>query len=256
LRVIAALWHAASDSGEAPSEVHEAMSQPAWKAALIGSRLLLRRLSFDMASGLTEDVRQAGHEGEPRLIAGLPVVRQTRREGMKNPLRWPSPATVISIVALIVALGGTAIAGGVLNKKKVKTIAANVANGEITKRAPGLSVASAKDADKLGGQPASFYAPATTLRTGLINANGTVDAAHSDGVTSGNVTSPAAGIYCFNGLSPAPRSMVASIAGGTAGIQTQVAYAPAGLCTGSQFSVGTFTDANAAVADAFTVFIH
>ena len=181
---------------------------------------------------------------------------------MKKSLQRPSPATAISIVALIVALCGTAIAGGVLNKKKVKKISANVANGEITKRAPGLSVASAKNADSakdannLGGQPASFYAPATTLRTGLINANGTVDAAHSDGVSSANVTSPAPGIYCFNGLSPAPRSVVASIAGGTAGIQTQVAYAPAGLCTGSQFSVGTFNDANSAIADAFTVFIH
>ena len=33
-----------------------------------------------------------------------------------------SPATIIAMVALIVALGGTAVAGGVLNKKKVNTI--------------------------------------------------------------------------------------------------------------------------------------
>jgi hypothetical protein len=46
---------------------------------------------------------------------------------------------VIAIVALIAALGGTAIAGGVLNKKKVNKI--------VTNRAPGLSVSHAKTAD-------------------------------------------------------------------------------------------------------------
>jgi hypothetical protein len=62
---------------------------------------------------------------------------------MKRVLRRPSPAMVIAIVALIAALGGTAIAGGVINKKKAK----NIANNAITQRAPGLSVASAKNAD-------------------------------------------------------------------------------------------------------------
>jgi hypothetical protein len=62
---------------------------------------------------------------------------------MKRVLRRPSPAMVIAIVALIAALGGTAIAGGVINKKKAK----NIANNVVTQRAPGLSVASAKSAD-------------------------------------------------------------------------------------------------------------
>jgi hypothetical protein len=46
---------------------------------------------------------------------------------------------IVAVAALIVALGGTAIAGGVLNKKKVNRI--------INNRAPGLSVGSAKHAD-------------------------------------------------------------------------------------------------------------
>jgi hypothetical protein len=58
----------------------------------------------------------------------------------KLKLARPSPAMIVAIVALIVALGGTAIAGGVLNKKKVNKIISN--------RAAGLSVASAKRADK------------------------------------------------------------------------------------------------------------
>jgi hypothetical protein len=58
---------------------------------------------------------------------------------MKKVFVRPSPAMGVAIVALIVALGGTAIAGGVLNKKKVNKI--------ITNRAPGLSVSHAKTAD-------------------------------------------------------------------------------------------------------------
>jgi hypothetical protein len=64
----------------------------------------------------------------------------------------PSPAMIVAVVALIAAIGGTAVAGGVLNKKKVNKIISN--------RAPGLDVKSAKkadDADKLGGIAASGY---------------------------------------------------------------------------------------------------
>lgn len=90
--------------------------------------------------------------------------------------RRPSPATVISIVALIVALAGTAVAGGVLNKKKVNKI--------ITNRAPGLDVAHAKsadsaksadtakradvatDADKVGGQGLQSISIARSVNPG------------------------------------------------------------------------------------------
>jgi hypothetical protein len=67
----------------------------------------------------------------------------------------PSPAMIVAALALIVALGGTAVAGGVLNKKKVNKIISN--------RAPGLDVKSAKtadsakNADSLGGLTADRY---------------------------------------------------------------------------------------------------
>jgi hypothetical protein len=61
---------------------------------------------------------------------------------MKRVFRRPSPAMVIAIVALIAALGGTAVAGGFTTKKKVNNI--------ITNRAPGLSVSNAKTADTAG----------------------------------------------------------------------------------------------------------
>ena len=74
-----------------------------------------------------------------------------------------SPATVIAMVALIVALGGTAVAGGVLNKKKVNKI--------INNRAPGLSVLKAKTADSAGTAKADNVFGATANDGGSIIAS-------------------------------------------------------------------------------------
>jgi hypothetical protein len=67
--------------------------------------------------------------------------------------KWrPSPAFAVAILALLAATMGTAVAGpgastSAISKKKVTRIAATVANQEIDKRAPGLSVASANTAN-------------------------------------------------------------------------------------------------------------
>ncbi|HEY6636421.1 MAG TPA: hypothetical protein VIZ61_01950 [Solirubrobacterales bacterium] len=107
---------------------------------------------------------------------------------MKRVFRRPSPAMVIAIVALIAALGGTAIGASFVTKKQTKKIAKN----QVKKLAPGLSVASAKkadDADKLGGAGAAAYqtAAASDLRSdtnALTTSNETV--------LSANITLPAA----------------------------------------------------------------
>lgn len=172
----------------------------------------------------------------------------------------PSPAMAVAIIALIFAVTGTAAAGvatiSVLSKKEKKQTR-NIAKDEINKAAPGLSVA---DSAKLGGQAASFYLPATGLRTATVAGNGTVDAAHSDGVSQGNVSRAAAGLYCISGLSPAPRSIVGSLEeGGTAiaGIHVEARIAPgAGLCAGSQADVAINDDSNSFHDRAFTVFLH
>ena len=76
-------------------------------------------------------------------------------------LKRPSPALVISVLALVAALVVPAYAA--LNKKDKKTVK-NIANTEITKRAPGLAVASANNANTAGnantvdGQNASDFA--------------------------------------------------------------------------------------------------
>jgi hypothetical protein len=81
--------------------------------------------------------------------------------------RKPSPAMVISIVALVFAVAGTSLAGvatiSVLSKKEKKQTR-NIAKDEINKAAPGLSVASATNAqnaanaDALGGAAAGNFA--------------------------------------------------------------------------------------------------
>lgn len=64
----------------------------------------------------------------------------------------PSPSMVVAIIALVFAVAGTAVASvatiSVLTKKEKKQTR-NIAQQEITKAAPGLSVA---NADKLSGQ--------------------------------------------------------------------------------------------------------
>src|SRR5262245_11477673 len=44
---------------------------------------------------------------------------------MKRVMRRPSPAMVVAILALLVAIGGTAVAGGILTKKSVKKLIDN-----------------------------------------------------------------------------------------------------------------------------------
>ena len=170
--------------------------------------------------------------------------------------KMPSPAMVVAIIALVFAVAGTAVASvatiSALTKKEKKQTR-NIADNEIAKKAPGLSVA---DSARLGGLPASSY----SLRTATIAGNGTVDAAHSDGVGQGNVSRVAAGLYCISGLSPAPRSIVGSLEeGGTAiaGIHVEARIAPgSGLCNGSQADVAINDDSNSFHDRAFTIFLH
>jgi hypothetical protein len=64
---------------------------------------------------------------------------------MKNLRRRPSPGTVFGLLALVIAVTGTAFAGplattSVLNKKERKQVR-KIAGGQVKKLAPGLAVA-------------------------------------------------------------------------------------------------------------------
>jgi hypothetical protein len=75
------------------------------------------------------------------MLARIEGVVMERLRGRK-----PSPAMVVSIIALVFALAGSAVAGvatiSVLSKKEKKQTR-NIADSEVNKLAPGLSVKSA-----------------------------------------------------------------------------------------------------------------
>ena len=103
----------------------------------------------------------------------------------------PSPALVIACIALFLAMGGVGYAAlKGKDKKKVRAIA----DQEITKQAPGLSVANAANAgnsDKLGGVSAADYQ--RFCSGGAIKATVVVDTTGSSNTSFTNVP----GFNCF-----------------------------------------------------------
>jgi len=77
----------------------------------------------------------------------------------------PSPAMLVAIVALVATLVGTAVAGVATTsrldkkeKKQIRKIARKLANQQITKRAPKLSVAAAGTATSAGAANSALTA--------------------------------------------------------------------------------------------------
>jgi hypothetical protein len=186
---------------------------------------------------------------------------------MFSRMRMPSPALVLAFVALFAALVGGALAAKKAPKNSVVSksikkfavknsdIAPNAVTGD--KVVEGSLDSPVPDSDKLGGQAASFYAPATILRTATIAANGTLDPAHSDGVSQANVSKPITGLYCIGGLSPAPRTAVATLTDGSApATRLVISYDPGGQCAGNQISVAPNDAANNILDKSFSIFIR
>lgn len=179
---------------------------------------------------------------------------------MKRRFRTPSPALVISLIALFVALGGTSYAAIALPKNSVGTkqlknnavTSAKIKNGAVTAakiNTTGLTVpnatnaATAANATELGGQPSSSFASSSAIRFVTIGADGTVVPGESSGVAQANVTHPMAGEYCINGLSPAPKAATISLTfGGEFGAQVFVQPSPALIyyCGGDQIGVAIY----------------
>jgi hypothetical protein len=83
----------------------------------------------------------------------------------------PSPAIVVAVLALVAGVTGAAVAQPAAKKAVTKKKVKKIADKEIKKLAPGLSVAnadtatnadSAANANALGGQPAGAYASKTS----------------------------------------------------------------------------------------------
>jgi hypothetical protein len=110
----------------------------------------------------------------------------------------PSPALVIGSIALILALGGGSFALATSDNSTDKKIAKKVADKQITKRAPGLSVKHATSADTAatlqGKGPGAFVQGTGSVIVGRLDAG--------FGSTTGNViTVPGVGILSLSNCS-------------------------------------------------------
>ena len=139
---------------------------------------------------------------------------------------------MIAMLALFLALGGTTYAASTALIRKNSVASPQVVNGslqtkDLSKKARkalkgnrgprglrGLTGAAGTPGtpgakgDK--GDTGSPGAPGTAVAYAHVLANGTVDAANSKNVATANIAHPAAGIYCFSGLSFTVHSVVTS----------------------------------------------
>lgn len=98
--------------------------------------------------------------------------------------RRPSPALAVSILALVVAVAGTAVAGpGKLNKREKKQTR-NIAAKQVKKLAAGLSVGSAKSADTAGSASTSAFATGAGFATNAGTAASATNATNATNATS------------------------------------------------------------------------
>ena len=183
---------------------------------------------------------------------------------MKNVLRRISPAMIIAMVALFVALSGTAVAttSALITGKQIKNSSitgADVKNKSLTARdfrgsvrgprGPRGLTGPAGPAGLQGpqGQAGANGAPGTAVAYARINADGTVDDANSKNIADANVTKPGTGTYCFVGLTFAVHavSVAPDSYGPTDGVLVNPTFhgaPPYGLC-GSNPRVRTTTAA-------------
>jgi hypothetical protein len=162
---------------------------------------------------------------------------------MKRVLRRPSPAMVVAIVALIAALGGTAIGAAFVTKKQSKKIAAN----QVNKLAPGLSVASAKSADSAKHADSATAADSAKKVDNIlavkVAANGTLEFT-AQGGTSVQAHTGGSGLYGV--LFPRDISNCAIVPGGQAGGREINAFQ-----SGANNRVGVLTFNSAGAASDF-----
>jgi hypothetical protein len=112
----------------------------------------------------------------------------------------PAPM-IVTVFALSFVLPDSAVAETDTVAKAISPARVRrIVNQQINKRAPELSVGSAVSAQT--ANTANTASSANPVLFARVAADGTVDPANSQGVTSANVTkpSPAGGIYCFSGL--------------------------------------------------------
>jgi hypothetical protein len=192
---------------------------------------------------------------------------------MKRP-RLSYANVMATIAVFLVLAGGAAYAASHLPKNSVGTkqlkknsvATAKIKNGAVTGAKIDLSTlgtvpsaVNAGNANTVGGQPASAFALSTAIRSVTIDSNGNVVSSESDGVTQANVHQEFPGSFCFDGLRPAPKTVVGSLSGGgdfETEIFTTVSPPPGYLCEGFQIGVFTPGGEGAPKVRPFSLIIH
>lgn len=150
----------------------------------------------------------------------------------------PSPAMVIAVLALFVALGGTVYAASAINGKTIKK---NSLPGNRIKKKTVTGTQIKNDAitgtqvneSTLGKVPSAAVADKATLADKATTAdtattalsanppayahifpNGTVDGSDTLNISNANVTHPEEGVYCLVGLSVKPHVVLAEVDSG------------------------------------------
>ncbi|MBV9311991.1 MAG: hypothetical protein JOZ73_14260 [Solirubrobacterales bacterium] len=165
---------------------------------------------------------------------------------LKN--RRPSPALIISLIALLVALGGTSYAAFKLPKNSVGTKQLKK-NAVTTAKIKNKAVTGGKiKLSTLGTVPSANRAnTATTAGSASpaafahVSHNGTLDAANSKNV--GSVSLVSTSLYCIKGIPFTPRGGQATVDGNDSNFQSaQVAIGQDSSCpAGTQATVQTVT---------------
>jgi hypothetical protein len=161
------------------------------------------------------------------------------------PTTRPSPALIVAMIALVLALAGTALAGGTaakITKSKVKTIAAK----QINKLAPGLEVNSAKTATTAdSAKTATTAGIASNILSANVLASGATLGSIPAGVTSSKVTGNPGTYEVVFPRSIAGCNLSASAGSATSQLPVLVGVAPK---VNVPNTVGVFTRSSANVA--------
>lgn len=207
---------------------------------------------------------------------------------MRKHVRRPSPALVVSLIALFVALGGVGYAAVAINGKNLmnKSVAGKklknktITGGKVKSNTLGgaqinesklgkvpsatnadqaTNATTAGNADKLDGKDSSDFGPMAFAR--INGTTATVVAGSEKNLTNGNVVRPPGfptGVYCFGGFNPAPKSIIAQHANDTfdLNISSEIGGDTAALCpaTHEQGHVVLYDDTTVVNHDFYVLF--
>jgi len=176
--------------------------------------------------------------------------------------RRPTPATVISCIALFVALGGTTYAAATIGSSQIKNNSiksTDIKNNNI--RSKDIRTGNVRSSDVKNGTLRARDFNAADLPKGpqgpkgdkgdkgdnnfaaylRINAGGGVDETRtSPGITDAQIEHPTAGFYCIKGLPFTPKHVQATVdylGGGTNSVVHANAGGEIATCTGEQVMV-------------------